>query len=139
MGAAIAAKLTTASTFGILEIKGKKQTPLAITPAKVVACPIVVLVNGGTANTAELLAATLQASGSKLIGTNTFGDASDVKPIALHDGSGFTMTVGKLLTAQNKDFADVGIQPDLVVPEMPGGDAPLTRAIATLSGQVARR
>ena len=114
VGAAIAAKLTTATTLGILETKGKKQTPLAITPAKTVACPIVVLVNGGTANTAELLAATLQAGGSKLIGTTTFGDASDVKPIALHDGSGFTMTVGKLLTAQDKDFADVGIKPDIL-------------------------
>ena len=119
VGAAIAAKLTTATTLGILEIKGKKQTPLAITPAKTVACPIVVLVNGGTANIAELLAATLQAGGSKLIGTNTFGDASDVKPIALHDGSGFTMTVGKLLTADGKEFADVGIKPDVVVPDTP--------------------
>ena len=97
------------------------------------------LVNGGTANTAELLAATLQASGSKLVGTTTFGDAADVKPIALRDGSGFTMTVGKLRTAQDKDFADVGIKPDIVVPDTPGGDAPLTRAIGTLSGQVARR
>ena len=139
VGAAIASKLTTATSFGILETKGKKQTPLALTPAKTIACAITVLVNGGTANTAELLAATLQASGSKLVGTTTFGDADDVKPIALHDGSGFTMTVGKLLTAQNKDFADTGIKPDVIVPDAPGGDAPLARAIGTLSGQVAQR
>jgi len=139
VGAAIASRLTTAATLGILETKGKKQTPLTLSPHKQVACPIVVLVNAGTANTAELVAATLQASGSKLVGVSTFGDAGDVKPIALRDGSGFTMTVGKLLTSQGREFADVGIKPDLVVLDAPGGDAPLTRAIGALSGQVARR
>ena len=139
VGAAVAAKLTTATSLGLLETTGKKDTPLTITPARAVACPIVVLVNGGTANTAELLAATLQAGGSKLVGTSTFGDASEVRPISLRDGSGFTITVGKLRTAQNKEFAHLGIKEDVYVPDAPGGDAPLMRAIGILSGQVARR
>ena len=137
VGTAIAAKLSSAPTLGYLETKGKKVQPLTITPGSPVAYPIVVLVNGGTANTAELLAAALQSKGAKLVGSTTFGDASDVKLIVLHDGSGFTMTVGKLTTAAHGVFGSVGIKPDVVLPDT-AGDAPLDRAVNVLTGRVAR-
>lgn len=138
-GQNIAAQLTSANSLGILETKGSQQSPLTITPSKTVSCPIAVLVNEGTANTAELLAATLQQNGSKVIGTTTFGDAADVRPVSLRDGSGFTMTVGELLLAQHQPFAGHGITPDVTVPETAGTDAPLSRAVELLSGQVASR
>ena len=137
VGTAIAAKLTSAPALGYLETKGKKIQPLTVTPDSPVVCPIVVLVNGGTANTAELLASALQSKGAKLVGATTFGDASDVKLITLHDGSGFTMTVGKLTTAAHGDFGGLGIKPDVALPST-GGDAPLDRAVDVLSGRVAR-
>lgn len=137
VGAAIASKLSSAPALGYLETKGKKVQPIAVSPSSAIICPIVVLVNGGTANTAELLASTLQSRGAKLVGSTTFGDASDVKLITLRDGSGFTMTVGKLMTAAHTDFGGLGIKPDVVLPST-SGDTPLDRAVGVLSGRVAR-
>ncbi len=137
VGAAIASKLSSAPALGYLETKGKKVEPIALTPSGAIVCPIVVLVNGGTANTAELLASTLQSKGAKLMGSTTFGDDGDVKLITLPDGSGFTMTVGKLMTAAHTDFGGLGIKPDVVLPST-SGDAPLDRAVGVLSGRVAR-
>ncbi len=136
-GAAIAARLTSAPALGYVETKGKKIQTVAVTPGTKVTCPIAVLVNGGTANTAEVLAAALQSGGAKLVGTKTFGDASDVKLIMLRDGAGFTMTVGKLLTAGHTEFGGTGIKPDIAAPDTPGSDV-LDRALGVLSGRVAR-
>lgn len=139
VGAAVAGRLTTAQTFALLQTKKQREQPVPIKSSRAVACPIVVLVDGGTANTSELLAAVLRAGGSKLIGASTFGDATDVKSVRLRDGAGFTMTVGKFLTADRTDFATVGLKPDIAVADTPGADAPLQRALAELSGRVAHR
>lgn len=137
VGQAIAAKLPSAPDLGYLETKGKKVQAITVTPDSPVSYPVVVLVNGGTANTAELLASALQARGAKLVGSTTFGDASDVKLIVLRDGSGFTMTVGKLTTAAHGAFGGLGIKPDVALPNT-SGDAPIDRAVDVLSGRVAR-
>ena len=137
VAAAIAARLTAAPVLGYIEAKGKKVQPIAITAGAPVTCPVAVLVNGGTDNTAELLAAALQSKGAKLVGGKTFGDAGDVKLITLRDGSGFTMTVGRLLTATRTPFGGVGLKPDVLVPNT-AGDEPLNRAVDVLSGRVAR-
>ena len=137
VGAAIAARLTAAPVLGYVQTKGKKVEPIALVADSHVTCPIAVLVNAGTDNTAELLASALQSKGAKLVGTRTFGDAGDVKLITLRDGSGFTMTIGKLMTATRGQFADVGLKPDVLVPDTPG-DALLNRAVDVLSGRVAR-
>jgi carboxyl-terminal processing protease len=138
VGQAITEKLTSATSMGILVTKGHRETPIALTPDASVSCPIVVLVNGGTANTAELIAATLQQSGDKVIGRETFGDAGDVRPVALHDGSGFTMTVGTLLTAQGQSFAGRGIKPNIHVADDSSTDASLAHAVELLSARVAQ-
>jgi len=135
--AAIAAKLTAAPVLGYIETKGKKVQAITLTADAPTTYPIAVLVNGGTDNTAELLAAALQSKGAKLVGGKTFGDAGDVKLITLRDGSGFTMTVGKLMTATRGQFGGVGLKPDILVPNT-AGDEPLNRAIGVLSGRVAR-
>ena len=134
---AIAAKLTAAPVLGYVEAKGKKVQPLTLSADAPVTYPIAVLVNGGTDNTAELLAAALQSKGAKLVGGRTFGDAGDVKLITLRDGSGFTMTVGKLMTATRGQFGGVGLKPDVLVPNT-AGDEPLNQAVTVLSGRVAR-
>ena len=136
-GAAIAAQISTATSLGVVQTKGKKEADVSITPSNSLTKPVVVLVNGGTANTAELLAAVLQSKGDKLVGATTFGDAADVKAILLRDGSGFTMTVGKVFTAAHGDFADIGLKPDVPVADTTGNET-LNRAVGLLSGQVAR-
>jgi carboxyl-terminal processing protease len=137
-GAAIAGKLSTVTTLGYQVTKGDKITPISVTPAKAVAGPVVVLINGGTAHVAELLASALRDGGAKLIGSPTFGDDTDVKRIALRDGSGFTMTIGRLETTSKTPYAGVGIKPDIIVPDIPGTDAPLDRATTELSGRLAQ-
>ena len=138
VGTAIAARLAPLSSLGYVETKGKKSAPIVVTAGQALTCPIAVLVNRGTANTAELLASALQSKGAKLVGSPTFGDASDVKVIQLRDGSGFTMTVGKLLTATQAEFAGVGLKPDVAVPDAAGTDEPLNRAVGVVSGREAR-
>lgn len=137
--AGIAAKLTTGTTLGQRVGKGLKTTPIPITPAKAIAGPVVVLVNNGTAGASELLASALQAGGAKLIGSPTFGDDKDVRTISLPDGTGFTLTVGELLTASGAHFGGTGIVPDIAVPGGSTGDPVLERAVSEVSGRVARR
>jgi len=141
-GSEIASRLRQIDTIGYMETKNKKVAPIAFTlngvPLTPITYPIAVLVNGGTANTAEMLAAALQSKGAKIVGSPTFGDASDVKVIQLKDGSGFTMTVGKLMTVTKTDFGGVGIKPDVAVPDAAGSDEPLNRAIGVLAGREAR-
>lgn len=137
VASAIAAKLTSAPALGYIEAKGKKVQPISVTSDASAVYPISVLVNQGTAGTAELLATALQSKGAKLVGGKTFGDATDVKLITLRDGSGFTMTVGKLTTAVHGTFDGIGIKPDVTVAD-PASDEALNQAIGVLSGRVAR-
>jgi len=76
----------------------------------------VVLVNNGTANTAELLAAFLHDHlGARIVGSSTFGDGLAQTLFPMTDGSGFTLTTGKVMTSTDYAFATVGIKPDEVL------------------------
>lgn len=78
--------------------------------------PIVVLVNKGTANTAELLAAFLRDhKGARIVGSATFGDAMAQTLFPLTDGSGFTLTTGMLKTDVGKSFNISGLAPDIAL------------------------
>lgn len=141
-----AGKLDNLKSLGVIETKGKHIHPIAVLSSREIACPTVVLINDGTANASELVAAALQSTGDKLIGTKTFGDGMDVAPVSLRDGSGFTMTVGQLFAVSQhatdaddrRAFDGIGIAPDVVVPQnTTGEDAQLNEAISELSSQVA--
>ncbi len=136
--ASIASKVSTISSLGLRLGKGLQTTPIAVRPARAINGPLVVLVDGGTEGPAELLASALKAGGAKLIGTTTFGDDKDVRTVALPDGSGFTMTVGQMLTTGGGRYGGVGIVPDVSVPHAGAGDPALDRAVSELSGRVAR-
>ncbi|HXG23469.1 MAG TPA: S41 family peptidase, partial [Chthonomonadales bacterium] len=99
---------------------------------------LVVLVNRGTANVAELVAAALkEKAGAILMGTPTFGDSIMQKLVPLQNGAAMTVTAGKFLTASGVDFAGKGLTPDVAV-AMTGarstGDAMVQRALSTLGG-----
>jgi carboxyl-terminal processing protease len=128
----IAGKLSNVRSIGLLRLKSKKQEPIAVVASAPVSCPIVVLVDGGTANAAELLASTLRQSGAKLVGSRTFGDDTAVRTIALKDGSGFTLTIGKLLTNAGIDLGGTGLQPDV---QVNGTDDPINSAVAIFKQQ----
>ena len=130
-------KLSGAKFLGLIEGKGKNVKQIAVKSNRLVNCPLAVLVNGGTANTAELLAASLHDQGYKLVGEKTFGDAMEVAPVTLRDGAGFTMTVGQFFTLSHKPFDTTGIAPDVAVTPTGTVDEQLNQAIAALTGRVA--
>ncbi|MCC3653631.1 MULTISPECIES: S41 family peptidase [Streptomyces] len=80
--------------------------------------PLVVLVDGGTMSSAELLAGALQDRGrAVVVGTETFGKGSVQMPEELPDGSVAELTVGHYRTPSGRSVDGEGITPDLVARE----------------------
>jgi carboxyl-terminal processing protease len=88
-------------------------------------CPIVVLVNEGTASAAEIVSGALQDNKRALIvGVKTFGKGSVQTVIPLEDGSALKLTTAKYYTPSGRSIQAEGILPDIVVKsEKPGADA----------------
>lgn len=78
--------------------------------------PIVVLINGGTASGAEILAAALRENrGILLVGEQTFGKGTVQKLELLSDGSSIKLTVAKWLTPRGNEIHEKGIIPDVQI------------------------
>jgi carboxyl-terminal processing protease len=118
--------------------RGHQTQVLDALGSGVTGIPLVVLVDGGTASAAEIVAAALQDRGrAVLIGSRTFGKGSVQAPSQLSDGSALELTVGHYLTPAGKALDGVGVVPDL---EVPAGTPAATieeRAIEVLSGLTA--
>lgn len=100
--------------------------------------PLVVLVDGGTASAAEIVAGALQDRGrAVLIGSQTFGKGSVQAPTQLSDGSALELTVGHYLTPAGRSLDGVGIEPDVSVPARAPAALFEERAIEVLSGLTA--
>lgn len=130
------ARLTEGGAVANIERKPRQRELLTVVPSPAfVRVALVVLVDGGTANLAELVASSLRDSGkAKLVGTHTFGD--DVLQLfaPLKSGLGVEMTVAHLFTLNGTDLAR-GLEPDMVIPN--SGEAPdaaLQWALSLLGG-----
>lgn len=105
--------------------------------------PTVVLVDGGTASTAELFAVALRdCQGARLIGTQTYGKAVMQNTYPFSDGSAFVFTTAEIVPQKSPSYNGSGLTPDYMV-ELPAGatvntidrsaDTQFKRAIEVLS------
>jgi carboxyl-terminal processing protease len=78
--------------------------------------PLVVLVNGGTASAAEIMAGAIQDAGrAKLVGNKTFGTGTVLDQFNLSDGSALMLAVEEWLTPKGHSIWHKGITPDFDV------------------------
>ncbi len=82
---------------------------------------MVVLVDKGTASSAEILAGALQDhKRAKVLGLTTFGKGSVQTFLDLKDGSGLKLTTARYFTPAGKSLEHVGITPDIRVEAFAG-------------------
>jgi carboxyl-terminal processing protease len=106
------------------------------TPGGDTQLPLVVLVDGGSASAAEILAGALQDRRRALVaGETTYGKGSVQSVFDLPSGAGLRLTTARYATPSGRTIEGVGIAPDVPIPanaEGESGDAQLARAVALL-------
>jgi carboxyl-terminal processing protease len=88
--------------------------------------PLAVLVDGGSASSAEILAGAMRDDGrATVIGERTFGTGTVLSEFVLRDGSSILLGVAEWLTPDGDFIRETGIEPDVKV-SLEEGTAPLT-------------
>ena len=102
--------------------------------------PLVVLVDGDTASSAEIVAGALQDAGrAKIVGETTFGTGTVLGEFDLSDGSALRIGTTEWLTPKGRRIWHEGIAPDVPV-AMPNGVTPLsTDDVAKLTAAAAAK
>lgn len=78
--------------------------------------PIVVLINGGSASAAEILAGSLRDNRKvKLVGEKSFGKGTVQQVISLSDGSTVKLTIARWVLSSGKVLENGGLDPDFEV------------------------
>jgi len=96
--------------------KYPKQTFNADPQKAVTTLPLVVLVNGGTAGPAEVVAAAMMENArGDVLGGKTFGSGSIQKVIDMPDGSALILSVAKYYSPSGKAIQDTAITPNILV------------------------
>jgi carboxyl-terminal processing protease len=143
-------------TVFVRELADGQRIPVATNPSvSSTDLPLVVLIDGGTASSAEIVAGAIRSAGrAELVGETTFGTGTVLNEFELSDGSAIRLAVERWLTPDGEVIFDRGIDPsqpvELEAEELPIepdqlrdvdpaalpaiGDAQLLRAIELLGG-----
>jgi carboxyl-terminal processing protease len=94
-----------------------EETPHLVSPdGNALDIPLVVLIDGGTASSAEIVSGALQdAERGELIGVKTFGTGTVLGEFPLADGSALRVGTVEWLTPDGRRIWHEGIVPDVVV------------------------
>jgi carboxyl-terminal processing protease len=85
--------------------------------------PLVVLINQGSASSAEIFAGAIQDHDrGTVVGETTFGTGTVLQPFVLGDGSGLMLGTSQWLTADGRLIRKQGIEPDITVELSPTTD-----------------
>jgi len=103
------------------------RVPYAVKPDGVATdLPLVVLINRGTASSAEIFAGAIQDHRRGIVvGETTFGTGTVLRQFNLNDGSAILLGTSQWLTPDGRLIRKQGIEPDIVV-EVPAGKNLLT-------------
>lgn len=89
--------------------------------------PTVVLVDGGSASAAEILAGAIQDyQVGTLVGTRTFGKGTVQQILFMQNGDGMKVTIAEYFTGKRRKVDGLGLTPDYLV-EAPKPDEALTK------------
>jgi len=136
--------LDTGDVLLVKDAQGQ-TTPIPVEPGGVATgIPLVVLINGGTASAAEIVAGALQdAQRAKLVGETTFGTGTVLNEFPLSDGSVLLLATQEWLTPKGRVIWHQGLSPDVTVslppdvaPLLPATERDLTPAQLQNSGDV---
>jgi carboxyl-terminal processing protease len=118
-----------------------KQTHVPVTPGGAAPdVPVVVLIDEGTASSAEIFAAAIQDHGrGRLVGTTTAGTGTVLQPFELSDGSVVNLATMLWLTPNGRRLWHKGVEPDVSAPAgdtliLPDESGRLSRAELDASG-----
>jgi carboxyl-terminal processing protease len=121
---------------GIIFIEEKAdgtETIHSATAGTLVDAPLVVIVDGGSASAAEIVAGALQDHGrATLVGEKTFGKGSVQLIHELPDNSSLHVTNAQWLTPNRRPISGNGLEPDVAIV---AGSDPMPQAIAVVEAQ----
>ncbi len=92
------------------------QVYRAIDDGNEVTCPLIVLINNGTASASEVAAFALHDNGrALLLGSKTLGKVTIQSVTELSDGSALKLTMARYHTSSKGELQPIGVRPDLYI------------------------
>jgi len=105
----------------VKNVRGMEKPVPAKAGGEATEIPLAVLVNGGTASGAEIVAGALRdAHRASLVGETTFGTGTVLSEFKLSDGSALLLAIEEWLTPSGDVIWHKGITPNVVVTLAPG-------------------
>ncbi len=114
---AVASQFLSSGVVFIERDAAGKETPHPVAPGGLATdLPLVVLVDGGTASSSEIVSGALQDAGrATIVGVQTYGTGTVLGEFSLSDGSALRVGTVEWLTPSGREIWHQGITPDVTV------------------------